>query len=268
MRVDDELIEIMKDFKEKASALGISQFIVQTHYQTPLEMTVESKEAIRKIISAGWIVTNQSVYNVASSRRGHNISLRKTLINNGVVPYYTFTVKGFRENYAVYAPVSRSVQEKHEEKIYGAINYGQQNEFIDLLKNNTPYTKELNCFLQKTNRPFISSDRSVLNLPGIGKSMTFFLTGITSEGKRVLCFDHDNTRKHSPTIKDFDHVFITENKSIFAYLKQLDEMGEDIKGYHSIWGYTKGQTEPKFMLYEYPEYSFAQTKEMNHISVD
>ena len=57
MRIDQELIDILKEFKEKASAIGVKQFIIQTHFQTPLEVTPEAKNAIRKILSAGWLIT-------------------------------------------------------------------------------------------------------------------------------------------------------------------------------------------------------------------
>lgn len=80
----------------------MKQFIIQTHFQTPLEVTPEAKEAIRKILSAGWIITNQLVYTVAASRRGHTTRLRQVLNSLGVVCYYTFSVKGFNENYAVF----------------------------------------------------------------------------------------------------------------------------------------------------------------------
>ena len=265
MRVDEELISILKEFREKASNIGIVQFFVQTHFQTPLEMTKEAKEAIKQITSAGWIVTNQLVYNVAASRRGHTVALRKTLINNGVVPYYTFTVKGFHENYAVYAPIARLMQERAEEKVYGTISRDEQREFAEILQNNTSYTKEIDKFLQKNEYRFAATDRSVLNLPGIGKSMTFNLIGITNEGKRILSFGHDTTRKHSPAIKSFGEIRITENKSILAYLRQLEQSGEDVKSYCSIWEYTEGETEPKFKLYEYPELPFRYTNKVNHI---
>ena len=109
MRINDELVDILREFKEKASAVGVKQFIIQTHFQTPLEVTPETKEAIRKILSAGWIITNQLVYTVAASRRGHTTRLRQVLNSLGVVCYYTFSVKGFNENYAVFAPNSRSM---------------------------------------------------------------------------------------------------------------------------------------------------------------
>jgi lysine 2,3-aminomutase len=265
MRIDEELISILREFREKASKIGIHQLMIQTHFQTPLEMTTESRKAVRQILSAGWIVTNQLVFNVAASRRGHTVALRKTLINNGIIPYYTFSVKGFHENHAVYAPIARSMQERAEEKVFGTLSAEEQDEFVTLLRNNIPYVKEINDFLQRKKHPFIATDRSVLNLPGTGKSMTFHLAGITAEGKRILCFDHDTTRKHSPAIKDFGKIYITENKSILAYLKQLDESGEDIKAYHTIWEYTEGTTEPKFKLYEYPDFPFRTTDVVNHI---
>ena len=265
MRVEDELIAILQQFREKALKIGIKQFIIQTHFQSPLEMTKESKEAIKRIASAGWIITNQLVFNVAASRRGHTTALRKTLINNGVIPYYTFSVKGFRENYAVYAPIARVMQERNEEKVYGILDREQQNAFVEIVKNNAPYIREVNSFLHKNKRLFVATDRSVLNLPGIGKSMTFRLVGITPQGERILCFDHDTTRKHSPAIRKMDKIYITENKSILSYLKQLEQLGEDVKSYQSIWEYTEGITESKFQLYEYPAFQFRTTEQINHI---
>ena len=34
MRINDELVDILREFKEKASTVGIRQFIIQTHFQT------------------------------------------------------------------------------------------------------------------------------------------------------------------------------------------------------------------------------------------
>ena len=268
MRVDDELIAILKDFRDKALTIGIKQFFIQTHFQTPLEMTKEAKEAIRRITAAGWIITNQLVFNVAVSRRGHTTALRKTLINNGVIPYYTFIVKGFQENYAVYAPVARLMQEKQEEKVFGFLPPDQQDTFIDIINNHIPYITESNDFLQENDRFFVATDRSVLNLPGIGKSMTFQLVGITPQGKRILRFDHDTTRKHSPVIENIGAIYITENKSILAYLKQLALLGEEVNAYQTIWAYTEGATEPKFKLYEYPDFQFRQTEKVNHFDFE
>lgn len=181
MRINDGLVNILREFKEKASAIGVKQFIIQTHFQTPLEVTPEAKEAIRKILSAGWIITNQLVYTVAASRRGHTTRLRQVLNSLGVVCYYTFSVKGFNENYAVFAPNSRSMQEQQEEKIYGRMTPEQAEELYKILETKVgteeetkeDVAKQLRRFMRKHHLPFLATDRSVLNLPAIGKSMTF-----------------------------------------------------------------------------------------------
>ena len=38
--------------------------------------------------------------------------------------------------------------------------------------------------------------------------------------RRVLCFDHDGTRKHSPIIEKLGKVYILENKSVASYMRQ------------------------------------------------
>ncbi len=244
--------------------IGIEQFVIQTHFQTPLEITPKAKESIEKILAIGWRITNQLVYNVAVSRKGHNIKLRQELNSLGVLPYYTFSVKGFKENYAVYSPISRSAQEKNEEKVLGQIS---QEKSIQLLKSlrGKPNIKEiLNDFLNKENIPFLASDRNVLNIPAIGKSMTFRVIGISKYGQRILEFEHDSTRNHSPIIDDIKHVYIRENKSIAEYLRQLDSLNEDISQYASIWYYTEEETEKCFGVFQYPEYNFNTTKRISN----
>lgn len=275
MRINDELVEILREFKQKASAIGVKQFIIQTHFQTPLEVTPEAKEAIRKILSAGWIITNQLVYTVAASRRGHTTRLRQILNSLGVLCYYTFSVKGFNENYAVFAPNSRSMQEQHEEKVYGRMTREQADELYKILETKTgveednrpDVAKQLRRFMRKHHLPFLATDRSVLNLPAIGKSMTFQLVGLTAEGKRILRFEHDSTRRHSPIINQLGQIYIVENKSLAAYLRQLGKMGEDPEDYASIWSYTKGETEPRFSLYEYPDFPFRTTERMSNLGI-
>ena len=290
MRINDELIDILREFKEKASAIGVKQFIIQTHFQTPLEVTPEAKEAIRKIISSGWIITNQLVYTVAASRRGHTTRLRQVLNSLGVVCYYTFSVKGFNENYAVFTPNSRSMQEQMEEKIYGQMTPEQAKELYKLLEIKTETNKDIKKgneksqatikkepkegtaalirhFMKKHHLPFLATDRNVLNLPAIGKSMTFQLVGLTEDGKRILRFEHDGTRRHSPIIGKMGEIYIVENKSLAAYLRQLGKMGEDPEDYASIWSYTKGETEPRFSLYEYPDFPFHTTERMSNLII-
>ena len=267
MRVNDELVEILREFREKVSAVGVKQFIVQTHFQTPLEVTPEAEEAIRKILSAGWLITNQLVYTVAASRRGHTARLRQVLNSLGVVCYYTFSVKGFEENRAVFTPNSRSMQEQVEEKVYGRLTAGQASELDALLADGRDTAAKLRRFMRKYRLPFLATDRSVLNLPAIGKSMTFRLVGLTPEGRRILRFDHDRTRRHSPIIDRMGEIFIVESKSVAAYLRQIGKMGEDPEDYASIWAYTRGETEPRFGLYEYPGFDFGVTGRMSNLEL-
>ena len=267
LRITDELVGILRSFKDKASRVGVTQFIIQTHFQSPLEVTPEAKKAIEAILSAGWIITNQLVYTVAASRRGHTAKLRQTLNAMGVVCYYTFSVKGFHENYAVFAPNSRSLQEQQEEKVFGLIPKEKQKELYRLIRYERPLGKKLSGFLKENHLLFAATDRSVLNLPAIGKSMTFRTVGLTAEGKRILKFDHDTGRRHSPIIDRIGEVYIVENKSVAAYLRQLQDMGEDVREYISIWNYSEGGTEPRFSIYEYPDYPFDVTEKMTNLEL-
>jgi len=267
MRIDDELIDILSEFRQKAAAIGVKQFIIQTHFQSPLEVTPCAQEGIKKILSSGWLITNQLVYTVAASRRGHTAKLRKTLNNLGILCYYTFSVKGFMENYAVFTPNSRSIQEQMEEKAFGRLTAKQADELAQKLDEGGDIATAIRRFMKKHQLPFMATDRSVLNLPAIGKSMSFKMIGMTDKGRRILCFTHDHTRRHSPIIDHMGDIFIVENKSLSAYLRQLNKMGENLDGYQSIWNYTQSDTEPRFKLYNYPDFDFDTTESMSNLSL-
>ena len=268
MRIDDGLVEVLREFKQKASAVGVGRFIIQTHLQSPLEVTPEAQEAIRRILAAGWLVTNQLVYTVAASRRGHTTRLRQVLNALGVVCYYTFSVKGFQENYAVFTPNSRSLQEQHEEKIYGRLTPEQAGELDAEQEKGGDTAERLRCFMKRHRLPFLATDRSVLNLPAIGKSMSFRLVGITHDARHLLRFPHDHKHRHTPLLDRMGEIFIVENKSLAAYLRQLENMGEDADDYASIWNYTHGETEPRFGLYVYPDFPFGVTGRVSNLELE
>lgn len=267
MRVDDELLDILRDFRQKAVEAGITQLFVQTHFQSPLEVTPESREAIRRILSTGWAVTNQLVYNVAASRRGHTAKLRKVLNSLGVICYYTFTVKGFEENYEVFAPNARSLQESAEEKAWGRLASEAEHDFLESLDGAPNKAVAVRQFCAAHDVPFLATDRSVLNLPGIGKSMSFALVGVDAKGRRILRFDHDRTRRHSPIIDRVHEVYIRENKPVYRYLLQLQDMGEDMGEYETLWAYTEGETERRFPFFEYPVPDFSVTSRYTNLDV-
>jgi len=256
MRIDDELVEILRDFKEKASTVGVRQFIIQTHFQSPLEVTPEAEKAVKRLLSAGWIVDNQQVFNVASSRRGHSMKLREVLSQIGMVGYYTFTVKGFEENSAVFAPNARSAQESAEEKKWAVLTDTEADVLATSLSCAPDPGAALRRYLRAQKRTVVATDRNVLNLPAIGKSMTFQLIGFTPDGRRILQFDHDPNRQHSPVIHHIGKVNILESRSLASYLRQLARMGEEPKDYATIWYYNRSQTEGRFPIYHYPDFHF------------
>ncbi len=266
-RVDAELLTILGRFKEAASEVGVRQFVIQTHFEAPMEVTPEAREAVRKLISAGWAVTNQLVFTAAASRRGHSAKLRQVLNEVGVLPYYTFVVKGYMENNFTYAPVARVVQEGEEEKVMGRIPEEHRDRLRGFPQDAEGMVEHIEALRKEACLPFLASDRSVLNLPAVGKSLTFRTIGITRYGRRILEFDHDPTRAHSPIIDEMGKVVIIESKSITEYLRQMDELGEDPEEYEEVFGYSLGETEPRMPLYEYPEYEFETTDELSHLEL-
>ncbi|MCB9208591.1 MAG: KamA family protein [Ignavibacteriales bacterium] len=266
-RITDSLLKILKDFKNKALKIGIEQFVIQTHFESPMEITPEAKQAVHKLISAGWLVTNQHVFTASASRRGHNPKLRKVLNDIGVLPYYTFTVKGYMENNHMFAPNSRAVQESIEEKTLGNINDTNSDKIKNFPSNAENMLENIESIRDSSNIPFLATDRNVLNLPGVGKSLSFRVIGITRYGRRILEFEHDATRFHSPIINQMKNVVIIESKSISEYLRQLDDMGEDLTEYGGIYGYSIGETEKRMSIYEYPEYDYKITEEITNIEI-
>jgi lysine 2,3-aminomutase len=117
---------------------------------------------------------------------------------------------------------------------------------------------------QRAGLPFLSTDKNVLNLPGVGKSLTFRTIGITHDGRRILQFDHDKSRRHSPIIHQMGKINIVESKSIPEYIEQMVKMGEDYTEYQSLYGYSMGVNEPRMPVYKYPDYDFEITDELTN----
>ena len=264
-RVTGDLIAILTEFRNKAAAIGVRQFVIQTHFESPMEITPEAQEAAHKLLGAGWIITNQHVFTAASSRRGHNAKLRQSLNEIGVLPYYTFSVKGYMENKFNFALNARAMQEQMEEKIYGTISDEGRAAVVDLQENADDMVKNIDALIRKEKLPFLATDRTVLNLPGVGKSLSFRVIGITRFGRRILQFDHDQTRRHSPIIEKLGKIIVIESKSVREYLDQLAEMGENPEEYESLYGYSIGVTDERMPIYEYPPYDFKVTEEMTNL---
>ena len=267
-RITPELTAILAEFKQKASAAGIRQFVIQTHFESPMEITPAAREAVRRLISAGWLVTNQLVFTAAASRRGHTAKLRQALNEIGILTYYTFTVKGYMENNFNFSPNARVVQEQLEEKSLGRIEPAQYETIREFPSEPEMIVENIEALKKYSGKPFLATDRNVLNLPGVGKSLTYKVIGITRYGRRILQFDHDMTRNHSPIIHKMGKVIIIESKSIHEYLNQLQELGEERANYEGIYGYSIGQTEQRIPVFEYPSYEYELTGELSNLEIE
>jgi lysine 2,3-aminomutase len=217
-RITQALADILSEFRKAGSKEGIRQFVIQTHIESPMEITPEARNAVQRLIGAGWMVTNQLVFTVAASRRGHTARLRQVLNDIGILSYYSFTVKGYMENNYNFATNARLIQEQMEEKSIGGIGEDQVETIQRFPEEAEMMVEKIEILRKHINVPFLATDRNVLNLPGVGKSLTFRMIGITRYGRRILEFDHDETRNHSPIIRKMGKVIIVESKSIQEYL--------------------------------------------------
>ncbi|MBN2530696.1 MAG: KamA family protein [Deltaproteobacteria bacterium] len=266
-RVTPALCEILGNFRHKALKIGITQFTVQTHFESAMEITPECRRAISMLQHAGWLVVNQHVLTTASSRRGHASKLRRELVKLGVLPYYTFSVKGFKENHQLFSTAARIMQELTEEKCLGEIGRNAAEKIAEIIKQPSAAAQLLKSILEDGNQPFLSTDRNICNLPGVGKSLSFRVVGINRYGHRILEFEYDDSRKHSPIIQKLGRITFIESKSITEYLNQMSEMGDDPHEYRDLYGYSVGATEPRFAVFEYPDYDFRTTEEMTNLSL-
>lgn len=172
------------------------------------------------------------------------------------------------ENYHNFATNARAVQEQSEEKYIGIVPKEFNNRIKDIPKDAAHSVRNINKIREEAGIPFMATDRNVLNLPGIGKSLTFRTIGITRHGRRILEFDHDTTRNHSPIIANMGKIIVIECKSIAQYMRQLESMGEDPAEYESVYGYSLGDTEPLNPIYVYPDFPFEMTKEVTNFKME
>jgi len=199
-RLTDELCEIFASYYE----VGKQTLCMVTHFSHPYEVTRDTAMAIKRVKMQGLHVYNQQVFTFANSRRFETAALRIAIKQIGVDPYYTFNMKGKSEieNYAV--PVARILQERKEEA----------------------------RMLPGMFRP----DEPVFNVPFLGKNhlrawQDHELIAIQPDGRRVYSFHP--WEKNIEKVKPYIYIDV----KIRSYLQQLQDRGEDIEDYRSIWYY-------------------------------
>ena len=201
MRITDKLADIFARFREP----GRRQIAVVTHAQSAYELTPRTVEAVDRLRKRGIPVYNQLVFTFFTSRRFEAAFLRRTLTRVGIDPYYTFNTKGKEETLDYRVPIARLLQEQKEE--------------ARLLPG-----------LSRT-------DEAVYNVPGLGKNYLRAnvhrdLISILPDGSRLYEF-HPWEKNISNTAR----THLSEDVPILDYLIRLDDIGENVHDYGTIWYY-------------------------------
>ncbi|SYZ74045.1 conserved hypothetical protein [Candidatus Zixiibacteriota bacterium] len=201
MRITENLADLLARYRIP----GRRQVAVVTHAQHPYELTPDTALAVERLSTRGIPVYNQLVYTFYISRRFEAAQLRRTLALLGIEPYYTFNTKGKEETTDYRVPLARLLQEQKEE--------------ARLLPGLT------------------RTDEAVYNVPGLGKNYLRArqhrdLISILPNGARLYEF-HPWEKNISSRMS----TYVGEDIPILDYLHRLDQVGEDVSEYETIWYY-------------------------------
>ncbi|MGD9947708.1 MAG: KamA family radical SAM protein [Desulfobulbus sp.] len=199
-RITESLVRTITRFHEP----GRREMLIITHFEHTSEITPEAMQAVQLFRQFGVGVYNQMVFTYYNSRKFEATTLRQQLRLIGVTPYYTFNTKGKEETDDYRVPIARLLQEQQEEaRLF-------------------PGT--------------VRTDEIVFNVPRLGKNylragQNRDMIAILPDGRRVYEF-HPWEKKMA--LMD---TFVYTDVSIHAYLKRLQQDGEHIRDYNSIWYY-------------------------------
>lgn len=199
-RITDSLMKMVEKYHEP----GKREVAFVTHFEHVAEITPEAVEALSKIKRKGLSIYNQTVYTYFNSKRFENVALRKLLRLSGVDPYYTFNTKGKEETKTYIVPIARLLQEaKEEARIVPGMD---------------------------------RTDEPVFNIPALGKNylkaaQNHDIIAINPDGSRMIEF-----HPWEKNIK-FADTYVFKDVPIYDYLKRLEDDGEDIREYRTIWYY-------------------------------
>ena len=171
------------------------------------------------------------------------------------------------ENNFNYAIIARVMQVQAEEKVWGVLPKRAVEALLEISDDPRSAATSLSRLQRDHDLLFPATDRNVINLPGVGKSLNFRVIGITRYGRRILEFEYDHTRSHSPIIEKLGRVIIIESKSVSEYLDQLEEMGGNPDEYKGLYGYSIGVTDPRMPIYDYPDYNYPVTDKITNLDV-
>ncbi len=199
-RVTDDLADLIARYHEP----GRREIVLVTHFEHTYEITPEAMQAVQQFKRRGMSVYNQTVFTIENSRKYELTTLRRLLRLIGVDPYYTFNTKGKEETRSYRVPMARLQQEVKEEA--------------------------------RLAPGLVRTDEPVYNVPKLGKNYVraqqhHTLISILPNGSRAYEF-HPWEKKLS-----LAETFIDYDVSIYDYLKELEQRGENIEDYKTIWYY-------------------------------
>lgn len=199
-RIDNELVEILRRFHR----WGRKEICIVTHFEDAWEITPDVLRVVERIKKTGLNIYNQQVFTYFNSFRYKTCFLRKRLKLAGIDPYYSFNTKGKEETMDFRVPIARIEQERKEEaRILPGI---------------------------------VRTDEPVFNVPKLGKShlrawQEHEVIMILKDGSRIYRF----YPWESMLLLVDDYLYT--DVPIYSYLKRLQQDGENIEEYRSIWYY-------------------------------
>lgn len=175
-----------------------------THVQHSGEVTPEVADVVLKLKKVGINVLNQQVFTLQNCRKFETCFLRETLFKVGITPYYLFNLKGKEETDYFRVPIARLLQEQKEEA--------------------------------RLMPGIIRTDKPVFNIPTLGKNdigswQDHDLIMILADGRRV--YEFYPWEKYMAPV----NTFLYHDAPIYDFLKKIEQMGEDVKDYSTIWYY-------------------------------
>ncbi len=200
MRITPQLARLLGRYVEP----GRRNIGVVTHIQSAAEVTPEVAAAVARLRREGIYVYNQQVFTLDTSLRFQTVANRIAMKKIGVDPYYTFYPKGKEETAGYTTPLARVLQERKEE--------------ARLLPGS------------------FRTDEPVFNVPRLGKNHVRAwqdreLIAIRPDGRRVYLW-HPWEKGITPV-----KPWLYTDESISSYLHHLEQIGERLEDYQSIWYY-------------------------------
>jgi len=200
MRITDDLVAYLESLRVPLKR----EISVVTHVQHPYEITPEMHQAVERLRGARIPVYNQTVFTFFVSRRFEASCLRILLKRVGIDPYYTFNTKGKDETVDYRVPIARLLQEQKEE--------------ARLLPG------------------MMRTDETVYNVPGFGKN---YLRALQHRDLLSILPDGSRVYEFHPWEKNIvgQETYVGADVPILDYMKGLEEIGETVSDYETIWYY-------------------------------